>query len=739
MKYYAVATDTIRNEPFGIVVKDGRHSVCHGLHAAGHAWADLYNTGETKTPFEGLPADIELSPYGPLGFDVGDVLDQESATIPMPQSPTLVDSVWEPNRSTGIGLKNISLNQVPGQSRQLAIDYKAHAFLNDTTRSSLLLAVRLANGTMTPEYTGFQSKSMSRHEYSHLALGDVNMRRAAKDVFQTKIQILLNRPRTYSFLNEVPEEDIKTKGLGRTIGQGGRRARRIARGAARSAAGFDPNARDADLDMLVQEGTAWERPKLPGKPDLPETPSPGKRRTPQDRNRAARGARARVEADDAAVDRGHASERLQPYDGSGANLFGGGLNPDWDIRDPEFRREWHESEMGPGRDAVGKLHTDNVRMEIIPASDVLEGDKGWTVSGEYRDLDSWDGKHAEWLYDAPVFDTPEEAAAWVDSLDNAIDNDISYEEWDPPEYPERDEQGFVIPEPDPDRPEEFRGYASARQTRDTQNTHPGVTKPIPGSVFSTAMGRTANRGDKAFWQKFADSGWQFERTSGGGYRMYPPDSIANFIKESHLNAAHPDGLPDDLKADFARRLNIRPDDLDHRNPAHWQVMREAVDQTAYNKLSTITVAPKQDTQNVTRQLTKMLKRPGDTETSGAKLMHDMTALINNGGWGDIGPVESLRGERPEIDTTDIDAKIAQATQDIKEGMSIRDTEAPTPRPSFEKRGVTSVSTNDKVTLVTDPTTLAVLKVALDNLDKAHGKTGLREDPDAQKRIREGIG
>jgi len=82
---------------------------------------------------------------------------------------------------------------------------------------------------MTPEYTGFQSKGMSRHEYSHLALGDASMRRAAKDVMQVKMQILLNRPRPYSFLDEIPESDVQTKGLGRTIGQGGRRARRIAR------------------------------------------------------------------------------------------------------------------------------------------------------------------------------------------------------------------------------------------------------------------------------------------------------------------------------------------------------------------------------------------------------------------------------------------------------------------------------------------------------------------------------
>ena len=720
MKYYAIATDTVRNEPFGIVVKDGRHSVCHGLHAAGHAWADLYNAGETKTPFEGLPADIELSPYGPLGFDVDAALGQESVTIPTPQSPTLVDSVWEPNRSTGIGLKNVSLTQIPGQSRQLAIDYKAHAFLNDTTRSSLLLTVRLANGSMTPEYTGFQSKSMSRHEYSHLALGDASMRRAAKDVMQTKMRILLNRPRTYAFLNEIPEEDIKVKGLGRTIGQGGRRARRIARGAARSAAGFDPNARDADLDMLIQEGTAWERPKLPGKPDLPETPGLGKRRTPKDRDRAARGARARVEADDAAVVRGHASERLQPYDGSGANLFGTDINPDWDIRDPEYRREWHESEMGPGRDAVGKLHTDNVRMEIIPASDVMEGDVGWTVSGEYRDLESSFGNRAEWLYDAPVFDTPEEAASWADSLDRAIDNDISYEEWEPPEYASADPDApRVVDEPD------AGGYASARPTRDTQNTHPGLpARPMPAAEFlrNISAGQSASL-DRNFWQRFPDSGWKFESRSGG-YYMYPPDSIANYIKESHLIARHSDGeggykLPDDMAKDFAARLGVKVSKLDHRNNDHWAVMKEAVDQVRYSQFEKISVTDSQDERRLWSRLSQMLQREGEPTHSAAELKRDMDQLIRNGGWGKIGPVESSRGDKPEVDTTEIDKQIALEIQNVREGMSLRDSEGPRPKPSMKKK--VGISTDDTVTLVTDSTTRAVLQNALDNLAAARSR------------------
>lgn len=51
------------------------------------------------------------------------------------------------------------------------------------------------------------------------------------------------------------------KALGATIGS----TRRSLRGAA---ARFDPNARDADLDKLIQEGTIFERPDTPDKPEM---------------------------------------------------------------------------------------------------------------------------------------------------------------------------------------------------------------------------------------------------------------------------------------------------------------------------------------------------------------------------------------------------------------------------------------------------------------------------------------
>ena len=76
MKYYAVVTDTIRDEPFGLVVRNGSGSVCYGFHAAGSEWADLYNAGEIKTLAEGLPPEMELGHFGRLHFDVEEMLEK---------------------------------------------------------------------------------------------------------------------------------------------------------------------------------------------------------------------------------------------------------------------------------------------------------------------------------------------------------------------------------------------------------------------------------------------------------------------------------------------------------------------------------------------------------------------------------------------------------------------------------------------------------------------------------------
>ena len=151
MKYYAVATDTVRDEPFGVVVKNGSSSICYGLHAAGTEWADLYNAGEVKTLEEGLPPDVELGHFGRLGFDMEEVLEKSPEAIPSPAMLSLVDSEWLDNNSTGVGLAHVPLKGISKKSRQLAINYKAHAFLADSHHSSLLLKARLSGSRLIPD------------------------------------------------------------------------------------------------------------------------------------------------------------------------------------------------------------------------------------------------------------------------------------------------------------------------------------------------------------------------------------------------------------------------------------------------------------------------------------------------------------------------------------------------------------------------------------------------------------
>ena len=83
----------------------------------------------------------------------------------------------------------------------------------------------------------------------------------------TEEGIIIKSGATPDFIEAV---ETATKALGRRLGRGLLRGGGGGSGKVRRAGaalrGFNPDARDADLDMLVQEGTPWERPALPRKP-----------------------------------------------------------------------------------------------------------------------------------------------------------------------------------------------------------------------------------------------------------------------------------------------------------------------------------------------------------------------------------------------------------------------------------------------------------------------------------------
>ena len=365
MKHYAVAIDTIRDEPFGIVVKNGSGSVCYGFHAAGSEWADLYNAGEIKTLEEGLPLDVELGHFGRLHFDIEDLLEKSPETIPMPEMSILVESEWLVNNSTGIGLTHVPLTDISKKSRQLAVDYKAHAFLTDSRYSSLLLKARLSGKNLIPDNS--------------------SARRTVRELLQTKM-LILTQP--YRHDDAISEEEMQTKALGRQIGRGARRARRIGRAAGRSAMGFDPNARDADLDMLVQEGTVYERPALPGKPNLPGAPRTA-RRTPADRDRSARRMRQ---------GQGLSSSRSDAY-----------YQPD---DDPEYEKEY-ERQWDRFRNAMQDWTLDELTDELPQ--------DGWSKLQDFQA--TLDEDELEAQLDKPIKDLPEAWQKAIRDLSEAAFND----------------------------------------------------------------------------------------------------------------------------------------------------------------------------------------------------------------------------------------------------------------------------------------------------------------------------
>ena len=513
MKHYAIVTDVIRDEPFGVVVKEGTHNVCHGFHEAGYEWADLYNTGAVKALHDGLPPGVELGDFGPLPLDAEDLLSKSPQDIPTPKSFHLVESEWLENDSLGPAIKDVGLREMPQESRQLAIDYKAHAFLVESSRSSTLLAVRLGGGGFTPDSTGFCSKTADRHEFSHLALGDSHTRRIAKDVLNSKM-LILSQP--YRF-TDVPETDIVTKALGRKLGgtlaRGGRRARRAAQM-------FDPNAIEADMDLMVQEGTPWERP-LMRKPNLPGLPGTARSRaadrTPEARTTAARAVRDR---------RGLRSARDLRGDMPDEGID---LSPAQERLIDRLRDDTLDT-------TLGDLYSD----PTTPTS----------VTNAIENFTGLDKDDTDPIWNQKLSDISDTTSA------NILD------------LMEADVQG------DPEK------YFGQRHTRglasvtDISNNHmkEGETSKFPGpGVLGPEMHRRLGI--------LRDNGFHIYKGEGNNYKLVPPDRIRNAHRLQSLRG-QPGSNPkafDAAVTEIAAKLGVRPEQLDVGNDAHWKIIgaREA--------------------------------------------------------------------------------------------------------------------------------------------------------------------
>ena len=303
--------------------------------------------------------------------------------------------------------------------------------------------------------------------------------------------------------------------------------------------------------------------------------------------------------------------RSQRGDSVYDSLLNPRINPDWDIRDPDDPRDWHESEFHGGSDAVAKISTGNMNIEIIRASEVLEGEEGWMVVGQYRDLDSAFGNRAEDLYDLDTFATPEDAAAHYDGLDRAIDDDIPYEEWvDPDSGDDQNLFSTALNGTDEDQRKwldtlvtgfyptgngRIAAYDESRQSPgfqsrrlghdiiadiDTRNTEAGrhAESGSTGGKFSDPQGNmpstTMKSGSSTPGEKYGPGGEFFDALVGSGFAFFglsaggreehsgvslPPDRVTANLRieaiETGLSKTNADAYPEEVLKDTLERIS----------------------------------------------------------------------------------------------------------------------------------------------------------------------------------------
>ena len=286
MRQFAIIKDVSSDKLFAIIVKDDDFTVCHGVHAAGKKWAESYNKGLTKSIYDDLQPGISVGSFAPVRATTQALIDEatEGKPVRFPDHSQLVYVKSVNYRYAGEipQVKDAGLSNLTDKDFFIGADYKGSAFRADSARLSLLAKARLGHFGADSKGFNFTEKGTDQkalnEELFQTARGSGNARRAAKAVLLEKHLNLEEHPGYLGTKEHSSSIRTKANRLGRRLapGGGGGRGRGGIRKIGRSMKDpFDPNAWDGDNDGIVQEGTVWERPSIPGV----NTNLPGQRHT----------------------------------------------------------------------------------------------------------------------------------------------------------------------------------------------------------------------------------------------------------------------------------------------------------------------------------------------------------------------------------------------------------------------------------------------------------------------------
>lgn len=276
MKQVSTLFDALRNEKFAIAVKDGLSIRYYGTDGAGREWAQWANSVDKKSlESSQLPAGVIQGPFknvdessfksliNSLGYSeiaTGDIFSSKVYSYK--------GSFNVSNESRVPAVMDTPISHFTTTQYSSAVNYKALTMRTQIKEGSFLLEARANNYAFDFEKSMYNS-SPSKAEIKSLRQRlDSNLGRSSERRLGIKLKNALEKTPErknigviYGLETKSLDVDIEFKQIGQRIGGGTRAARRAARGAM---ANFDPKAWDGDGDGLVQEGTPFQRPAIPG-------------------------------------------------------------------------------------------------------------------------------------------------------------------------------------------------------------------------------------------------------------------------------------------------------------------------------------------------------------------------------------------------------------------------------------------------------------------------------------------
>ena len=277
MKQISTLFDALRNEKFAIAVQDDYGVKYYGYEGQGKEWAQWANSVESKSLEDSqVPSGIIQGPYKNVSdeevkslivsFGYGENSDSNfvksksyshSVSIKF-KTNSLVPEVMD----TPIG-HFLTSQYAP------SVTYKCLSMRHFIKEGSFLHEARANNYAFNFNKSMYNAAPNSQQNKSLRQRTDLNVGRSSERRIGIKLKSFINNTSSErtnvgivgSMETKSIDNNLEIKGIGDTIGSGSRIARRAGRAAT---VNFDPKAWDGDGDGIVQEGTPFQRPAIPG-------------------------------------------------------------------------------------------------------------------------------------------------------------------------------------------------------------------------------------------------------------------------------------------------------------------------------------------------------------------------------------------------------------------------------------------------------------------------------------------